>query len=220
MRSRRCPRASSRSWRHAGLRPLHPRARQRPRGRRLLSPHPPRGVPPALRRRSMVLFGPPPNGVIVLRAPPPLVPDHRPRARSLSRRSPKPRRPRCSRRRRRPSRCRCVSSLPRARARAVASWIPWWQAAWFRRLCYALPPAALRGHRVALLEPALLVLAGSELAGLPFRPAPRRGGARHPGAARHAPRPPPSLPIVWPSASPSRRARTSSSPDPAKIRCA
>jgi hypothetical protein len=58
-----------------------------------------------------------------------------------------------------------------ATPRAVAAWVPWAQAAWLRRLCYALPPAALRGHRVALLEPALLVLGGgpgSDLGGLPF----------------------------------------------------
>jgi hypothetical protein len=55
--------------------------------------------------------------------------------------------------------------------RAVAAWVPWAQAAWLRRLCYALPPAALRGHRVAMLEPALLVLGGgasADLGGLPF----------------------------------------------------
>jgi hypothetical protein len=55
--------------------------------------------------------------------------------------------------------------------RVVAAWVPWSQAGWLRRLCYALPPAALRGHRVAMLEPALLVLgsgAGGDLGGLPF----------------------------------------------------
>jgi hypothetical protein len=56
-------------------------------------------------------------------------------------------------------------------ARAVAAWVPWSQAPWLRRLCYALPPAALRGHRVALLDPGLLVLGGgpgADLGGLPF----------------------------------------------------
>lgn len=52
--------------------------------------------------------------------------------------------------------------------RAVAAWIPWREVGWLRRLCYALPATALRAHRVALLEPAVLVLAQDELAGLPF----------------------------------------------------
>jgi len=53
-------------------------------------------------------------------------------------------------------------------ARVVGAWIPWTQAPWLRRLCYALPAAALHDHRVALLEPAILLLAESELEGLPF----------------------------------------------------
>lgn len=52
--------------------------------------------------------------------------------------------------------------------RAVGAWIPWRQAAWFRRLTYALPSAALRGYRVATLDAALLVIAADDLAGLPF----------------------------------------------------
>jgi hypothetical protein len=53
-------------------------------------------------------------------------------------------------------------------SRVVAAWIPWTQVRWLRRLCYALPPAALRGYQAALLEPAVLVLGGGDLAGLPF----------------------------------------------------
>jgi hypothetical protein len=52
--------------------------------------------------------------------------------------------------------------------RVVAAWIPWSQVRWLRRLCYALPPAALRGYQAALLEPAVLVLGGGDLTGLPF----------------------------------------------------
>jgi hypothetical protein len=52
--------------------------------------------------------------------------------------------------------------------RVVGAWIPWREVPWLRRLCYALPPAALRGYQVALLEPAVLVLGGGDLAGLPF----------------------------------------------------
>ncbi len=52
--------------------------------------------------------------------------------------------------------------------RARAAWIPWSQAGWFQRLCYALPASALRGHEVAFLEPGILVRAPDDLVGLPF----------------------------------------------------
>jgi hypothetical protein len=52
--------------------------------------------------------------------------------------------------------------------RVVGAWVPWAQVRWLRRLCYALPPAALRGYQAALLEPAVLVVAAGELTGLPF----------------------------------------------------
>jgi hypothetical protein len=51
---------------------------------------------------------------------------------------------------------------------AVATLIPWRQADWLRRLCYALPGPALRGHRVALLDRGILVIAGGVLEGFPF----------------------------------------------------
>ena len=54
------------------------------------------------------------------------------------------------------------------RRRAVASLVPWARVPWLRRLCYALPAAALRGHRVAALERGVLVLSGGVLEGLPF----------------------------------------------------
>jgi hypothetical protein len=54
------------------------------------------------------------------------------------------------------------------RRRASATLIPWSRAAWLRRLCYALPPTALRGYRVALLERGVLVLATGSLEGFPF----------------------------------------------------
>jgi len=54
------------------------------------------------------------------------------------------------------------------RRRASAALIPWTRAAWLRRLCYALPPTALRGYRVALLERGVLVLATGSLEGFPF----------------------------------------------------
>jgi hypothetical protein len=57
---------------------------------------------------------------------------------------------------------------PDAPARPRAAYLPWSQAGWLRRLCQALPARALRGHQVALLEEAILVVAEDELAALPF----------------------------------------------------
>ncbi len=57
---------------------------------------------------------------------------------------------------------------PASRPRPVASWIPWSQADWLRRLCYALPTSALAGYRLALLEAGILVLAPERLEGFPF----------------------------------------------------
>jgi hypothetical protein len=54
------------------------------------------------------------------------------------------------------------------RGRAVAALVPWARVAWLRRLCYAMPPTALRGYRVAALARGALVLSGGVLEGLPF----------------------------------------------------
>lgn len=54
------------------------------------------------------------------------------------------------------------------RRRAVAALVPWARVPWLRRLCYALPTAALRGHRVAVLERGVLVLSAGVLDGIPF----------------------------------------------------
>jgi hypothetical protein len=54
------------------------------------------------------------------------------------------------------------------RRRAVATLVPWARVPWLRRLCYALPAPALRGHRVAVLDRGVLVLAQSVLEGIPF----------------------------------------------------
>jgi hypothetical protein len=64
-----------------------------------------------------------------------------------------------------PLRLEAVSDVSR---RAVATLIPWRQAAWLRRLCYALPAPALRSHRVALLDRGVLVLSAGVLDGFPF----------------------------------------------------
>ncbi|HEX7599600.1 MAG TPA: hypothetical protein VF518_15390 [Polyangia bacterium] len=57
---------------------------------------------------------------------------------------------------------------PGAPARPKAAYLSWSQVGWLRRLCQALPAHALRGHQVALLEDAVLVVAADELAALPF----------------------------------------------------
>jgi hypothetical protein len=54
------------------------------------------------------------------------------------------------------------------RPRPRAALVPWAQSRWLRRLLYALPPLALRNHRVAFLRAGVLVLAGDRLEGLPF----------------------------------------------------
>jgi hypothetical protein len=121
----------------------------------------------------LVLFAPPPAGVTVLAAPPAFVPvaDLVPlRAPPVLEAAPAPIRSSAPGPFDVPLRLEPASGVV---PRAVAAWVPWSQAAWLRRLCYALPPAALRGHRVALLEPALLVLGGGpgmagDLGGLPF----------------------------------------------------
>ena len=57
---------------------------------------------------------------------------------------------------------------PEVPTRAKAAYLPWSQVGWLRRLCQALPPTALRGHQVALLDDAVLVMADDELAVLPL----------------------------------------------------
>ncbi len=52
--------------------------------------------------------------------------------------------------------------------RAVAALIPWTQAGWLQRLVYALPPSALRAHRIALLKRGILLRAAETLEGIPF----------------------------------------------------
>jgi hypothetical protein len=57
---------------------------------------------------------------------------------------------------------------PEIPARAKAAYLPWSQVEWLRRMCRALPPTALRGHQVAILDDAVLLVAPDELAALPF----------------------------------------------------
>jgi hypothetical protein len=121
----------------------------------------------------LVLFAPPPGPVTVLAAPPPFVPiaDLVPlRAPAVLDATAVVARAAAPPVFEVPLRLEPASGVP---PRAVAAWVPWSQANWLRRLCYALPPAALRGHRVAMLEPAVLVLSGgpgsvSDLDGIPF----------------------------------------------------
>jgi len=70
-------------------------------------------------------------------------------------------------------------------ARAIATLIPWERVAWLRALVYALPPSALRGYRLAMLERGLLVLAREALDGIPF------------GQLFYAPTPDLLLPLGW-----------------------
>ncbi len=61
-----------------------------------------------------------------------------------------------------------LAPATRGRGRALGALVPWRQITWLRRLCYALPPAALRGYRVALLDRGALVIAPAVLEGIPF----------------------------------------------------
>ena len=55
---------------------------------------------------------------------------------------------------------------PEIPARAKAAYVPWAQVQWLRRLCLALPSTVLRGHQVAMLDDAVLLVAPDELAAL------------------------------------------------------
>lgn len=72
-----------------------------------------------------------------------------------------------------------------ATGRAMAALVPWKQAGWIRSLCYALPPSALRGYRVAYLQRGLLIVGAAALEGLPF------------GELLHAPAPGLLVPLGW-----------------------
>jgi hypothetical protein len=61
-----------------------------------------------------------------------------------------------------------LEPFPDYQRHAVATLVPWKQAAWLRRLCYTLPATALRGYRLAVLERGILVISGSVLDGIPF----------------------------------------------------
>jgi hypothetical protein len=50
----------------------------------------------------------------------------------------------------------------------VAALVPWPRVPWLQRLFYALPPTVLKAHRVALLEPGVLLRAAEALEGIPF----------------------------------------------------
>ena len=52
--------------------------------------------------------------------------------------------------------------------RPVATLVPWRQVEWLQRLLYALPPTALAGYRVVLLERGVLLRASETLDALPF----------------------------------------------------
>ncbi len=58
--------------------------------------------------------------------------------------------------------------MPNTRAHAKAAYVSGKQVDWLRRVCQALPASVLRGHRVARLEDAILLVADDVLAPLPF----------------------------------------------------
>ncbi len=61
-----------------------------------------------------------------------------------------------------------LEAAPADPGRAVATLVPWKQARWVRSICYALPPSAVRGYRVAMLDRGILVLAPDVLDAFPF----------------------------------------------------
>ena len=50
----------------------------------------------------------------------------------------------------------------------VATLVPWPQVAWIKRLCVALPQAALQEYRIAALTKGLLIVANADMQWLPF----------------------------------------------------
>ncbi len=78
-----------------------------------------------------------------------------------------------------------LEAAPAGAGRAVATIVPWERLGWLRSLCYALPPSALRGYRLARLPRGLLVVAPDVLDGFPF------------GELLHAPAPGLLVPLGW-----------------------
>lgn len=78
-----------------------------------------------------------------------------------------------------------LEPAPVGLGRAVATLVPWQRAAWVRSLCYALPPSAMRGYRLALLERGILVIAPDTLDAFPF------------GQLLHSPAPGLLVPLGW-----------------------
>ena len=78
-----------------------------------------------------------------------------------------------------------LEPAPVGLGRAVATLVPWERAAWVRSVCYALPPSAMRGYRLALLERGILVIAPDALDAFPF------------GQLLHTPAPGLLVPLGW-----------------------
>jgi hypothetical protein len=55
-----------------------------------------------------------------------------------------------------------------ARRRVTATLVPWQQAAWLRRLVYALPPTLLSSYRVAAIDEGLFIIGEQGIDGLPI----------------------------------------------------
>lgn len=76
-----------------------------------------------------------------------------------------------------------LEPAPAGLSHAVATLVPWQRVGWVRSLCYALPPSAVRGYRLAFLERGILIVAPEALDSFPF------------GTLLHAPAPGVLLPL-------------------------
>jgi hypothetical protein len=126
------------------------------------------GCGAALAPGRFYLFQPPPDRVLVLPEAPPLVPIAdlvRLRLPAIEEPAPQSLRAGATTALQVPLR---VASSPSQPARAKATWIPWPQVPWLRRVCYALPASALQGYRAAVLDGGVLVVAPTRLEGFPF----------------------------------------------------
>ncbi|MEP6654001.1 MAG: hypothetical protein ABJA82_11610 [Myxococcales bacterium] len=61
-----------------------------------------------------------------------------------------------------------LEPTPAGLSRAVATLVRWQRVGWVRSLCYALPPSAVRGYRLAFLERGILIVAPEALDLFPF----------------------------------------------------
>jgi hypothetical protein len=92
-----------------------------------------------------------------------------------------------------------LEAAPAGITPVVATIVPWERLGWLRTICYALPASVLRGHRLAMLDRGLLIVAPDALTGFPF------------GQLLYAPAPGLLVPLGW-------RLRPAVSPDQLAVR--